>query len=270
MNTGSQVASLPRFKAPGLVALVVILGFAFVAAVLVPGLELAGELTDSTMALKYVGQQQRNPTLVRASLDAMRDRLTNRGYIQESLDQLRDASAKLDAAIGDMTSSRTPSLLAFAGLGASGEPVAGRHAAMLRDLWAKQRETLTPLLGFKGVPYEDNEATGTALNEAGHQLEHDVNAAIRTAKRSVPGLDDTLTAIVADLQSSSQQAATRLRLVMLTGLLIAAVLVTLVTLLLLARKRQDASLRAARQQTADIFAHRERRLVPARSKLDHR
>jgi len=40
---------------------------------------------------------------------------------------------------------------------------------------------------------------------------------------------------------------------MLTGLFIAIVLAALVTTLLLARQRQDASLRQARQQTADIL-----------------
>jgi len=108
-------------------------------------------------------------------------------------------------------------------------------------------------LKFKGVPYQDNESTGSVLNESGKQLERDVSGAIRASKRVIPLLDSELTAIVTDLQTGNARSATKLRLVMLTGLFIAIVLAALVTTLLLARQRQDASLRQARQQTADIL-----------------
>jgi HPt (histidine-containing phosphotransfer) domain-containing protein/PAS domain-containing protein len=247
-------SAFPRFSAGGLVVLVVILAFSFVAIVLIPGLELASELADSTVALKFVGQQQRNPAVIHASLDSMHDRLTTRGYIQESLDQLRDSAGKLDAGLHDMNAPRAASWFALAGdTGAKGEPIAGKHAAVLRELWSKEQESLDPMLKFKGVPYQDNESTGTALNESGKQLERDVAAAIRTSKRIIPLIDNELTAIVTELQAGNARSATELRFVMLTGLLIAIVLAALVTTLLLARQRQDTSLRQARQQTADIL-----------------
>src|ERR1700722_13430090 len=83
----------------GLLVLVVILGMSFVAVVLVPGLELASEVAESSTALKLLGDQQRHPTLIRASLEAVHDRLGSRGYIQESLDELRASSTQLDAAL---------------------------------------------------------------------------------------------------------------------------------------------------------------------------
>jgi two-component system chemotaxis sensor kinase CheA len=244
---------ITRFSAGSLVVLVVILAISFVAVVLVPGLELASELADSTLALKFVGQQQRDPALIHASLDAMHDRLTNRAYIQESLDQLRDSAAKLDAGLREINAPRPASWFAMAGSGAKGEPLAGKHAAALRDLWSKEQELLDPILKFKGVPYQDTESTGTVLNEGGKILERDVAAAIRSSKRVIPLIDNELTAIVGELQAGNARSATQLRLVMVTGLLIAIVLAGLVTILLLARQRQDASLREARQQTADIL-----------------
>jgi two-component system chemotaxis sensor kinase CheA len=254
MNLRFLSALAPRFSAGGLVVLVVILAVSFVAVVLIPGLELASELASSTVALKFVGQQQRNPALIHASLDSMHDRLTNRGYIQESLDQLRDAATKLDAGLHDMNAQRSASWFALTGdTSARGAPIAGKHAAALRELWAKEQESLEPILKFKGVPYQDNESTGTVLNDVGKQLERDVTAASRASKRLIPLIDNELTAVVADLQTASARSATQLRLVMLTGLLIAVVLAGFVTILLLARKRQDASLREARQQTADIL-----------------
>jgi HPt (histidine-containing phosphotransfer) domain-containing protein len=251
----SRIAkALPRLSPSGLMVLVIILAFSFVAIVLIPGLELASELADTSIALKFAGQQQRNPALIRASLESMHDRLTNRGYIQESLDQLRDASAKLDAGLREMNAPRAASWFALSGdTGAKGEPISGKHAVPLRDSWSTLQEALQPLLKFTGVPYQDNESTGTVLNEGGKQLERDVTTALRVGRRTIPQLDAELGAIVTDLQARNARSATELRFVMLTGLLIAIVLGVLVGILLLARKRQDASLREARQQTADIL-----------------
>jgi two-component system chemotaxis sensor kinase CheA len=260
MNSRVAKAKMPRLSAGGLVVLVIILAFSFVAVVLIPGLELASELADSTLTLKFVGQQQRHPALIRASLDAMHDRLTNRGYIQESLDQLRDASTKLDAGLREMNAPLPPGWLSMTGgsystdgAAASGESISGKHATALRDLWSKEKESLAPLLKFQGVPYQDNESTGTVLNESGKQLERDVSAAIRVSRRVVPLIDNELTAIVNELQTGNARSATQLRFVMLVGLLIAVALAALVTILLLARQRQDATLREARQQTSDIL-----------------
>jgi two-component system chemotaxis sensor kinase CheA len=254
MNSRIAKALIPRLSPGGLMVLVIVLAFSFVAIVLIPGLELASELADTSVALKFAGQQQRNPAIIRAALESMHDRLTNRGYIQESLDQLRDASAKLDAGLSEMNAPRPASWFALSGdTAAKGEPISGKHAAPLIDLWSALQEALQPLVKFTGVPYQDNETTGTVLNEGGKQLERDVTAALRVGRRTIPQLDAELAAIVTDLQTRNARSATELRLVMLTGLLIAIVLGVLVATLLLARQRQEASLREARQQTADIL-----------------
>jgi two-component system, chemotaxis family, sensor kinase CheA len=254
MNRRLASSLVPRLTGGGLVVMVVILAFAFVAVVLIPGVELSSELADTTGALKFLGQQQRNPALIHASLDSMHDHLTTRGYIQESLDQLREAASKLDAGMHEMNAPRSASWFALSGdTSAKGEPIAGKHAAVLRELWSKEQESLEPILKFQGVPYQDNESTGTALNESGKQLERDVAASIRVSKRLIPLIDNEINAIVSDLQTGNARSAIELRLVMLTGLLIAIVLAALVSILLLARQRQDASLRQARQQTADIL-----------------
>ena len=238
----------------GLLVMVVILGLSFVAIVLVPGLELAGEVAQSSTALKLLGEQQRHPTLIRASLESVHDRLGTRGYIQESLDQLRDSSSKLDTALHEMTVERAGSWFALlADTSATGAPIAGKHAAQLLDAWSRERVVLNPVLAYHGVPYQDNESTGTHLNESGRDLDRDVNAALRASRHTLPLLDKEFTDIAAELQSSNVRSATQLRLVMLSGLLIALALVVLVTILLGARQRQESSLREARQQTTDIL-----------------
>jgi two-component system chemotaxis sensor kinase CheA len=254
MNPRSMKSLIQRVTPGGLIVLVVVLGFSFVATVLIPGLELAGEVVDSTVALKFVSEQQRYPTIIRATLDSLHDRLNARSYIQESVDQVRDAANKLDKALPVMNAARPANWFALTGdTGAVAESIAGKHAAVLGSLWQREHEALKPVLGYGGVPYDDNESTGTVLNESGRQLERDVTAAIRTSRHALPLLDTELSAIAADLQSTNAQAARQLRLVMLGGLAIAAVLVALVITLLSARQRQDDSLRQARQQTADIL-----------------
>src|SRR5271168_4528167 len=136
--TSRVIKVLSQLGTPaGLLIMVVILGMSFVAVVLVPGLELASEVADSSTALKLLGEQERHPTLIRASLESMRERLGDRGYIQESLDQLRTSSSKLDAAIHEMTLARPVGWFSLmADTGAVGAPIAGKHKALLLDSWA--------------------------------------------------------------------------------------------------------------------------------------
>ncbi len=254
MNWRSLKSFIPAFSPVGLGALVAVLGMTFLTTVLIPGIELASELVESTAALKLVADQQRYPTLLQSSLEVMRDRLNNRGYLQEAADQLRDAVQKVDAALPAMTAPRPASWFALAGdTGATAESIAGRSGAQLRELWAREQAVLEPLVGFSGVPYKDSESTGTALNDNGRQLERDIAAAARTSHHVLPELDALLLQISARLQSGNVQAAKELQLVLFMGLLIAAVLVLLVLLMIGARQRQDASLREARQQTMDIL-----------------
>jgi two-component system chemotaxis sensor kinase CheA len=254
MNSRLVRALSPLATPAALLVLVVVLGFGFLAVVLVPGLELASEVAESSTALKLLGDEQRHPTLIRAALESVHDRLGDRGYVQESLDQLRASSSKLDAALHEMTVPRPVSWFALtADTGATGTSIAGKHAAQLLDNWAREQVVLKPILAFQGVPYQDNESTGTVLNDSGRELDRDVNAALRTSRHVLPVLDSELTAIAGELQTTNLRSATQLRLVMLSGMFIAVALVVLVTVLLGARQRQDSSLRQARQQTADIL-----------------
>ncbi len=264
MNSRLAKVVRPLLTPAGLLVLVVVLGVSFVAIVLIPGLELAGEVAESSTAIKLLGEQQRHPTLIRASLEAVHDRLGTRGYVQESLDDLRASTTKLEAALHEMTAPPPPSWFSLTGDSFSantdkdttvttGASLAGKHAALLLDSWAKELVVLNPVIAYHGVPYLDNESTGTALNDSGRELELRVNAALRTSRHVLPVLDSEFAAIAAELQSSNVRSATQLRLVMLSGLLIAVALVVLVTVLLSARQRQESSLRQARQQTMDIL-----------------
>jgi len=254
MKSRLMKALSPLLTPAGLLIMVVILGLSFVAIVLVPGLELASEVAESSTALKLLGEEQRHPALIRAALESIHDRLGTRSYVQDSLDELRTSSSKLDAALHEMTVPRSVSWFALtADTGATGAPMAGKHTALLLDSWARELVVLNPVLAYRGVPYQDNESTGTVMNDSGRDLERSVNAALRTSRHVLPMLDNEFTAIAAELQATNLRSATELRFVMLSGLVIAIALVVLVTVLLSARQRQENNLLQARQQTMDIL-----------------
>jgi len=245
---------LSRLTPRALATLAAVLGLGFVAAVLVPGFELATELANTTAALKLIGEQQRYPDLIRTSLDIVHDRLSAHGYVEAPLDQLRDAVKRFDDAQSVMEGAQRAGWFdASTESAAFAQPNVARRAASLRALWRPERQSLEPLIRFVEVPYQDDEVTGTALNETGRGLVRDVNTAVRGARRLLPAIDAELATISSELQTQNTRSAMQLRFVMLGGLSIAAVLVLLVTVLLSARGRQAHSLREARQQTEDIL-----------------
>ncbi len=254
MMSGLRTDLAARLTPRVLAALVALLGLGFVAAVLVPGFELASELADTTAALKFVGEQQRYPDLIRTSLETLHDRLNARGYVEAPLEQLRDAVHKFDEAQSVMERARPKGWFdTSSDTAAFVQPGEARHTAELRTLWRPERESLEPLLRFATVPYQDDEASGTRLNDEGRELLRDANAAVRSARRLLPAIDGELAVIGDDLQARNTHSAMRLRIVMLAGLAVAVALVLVVAALLTARRRQAHSLREARQQTEDIL-----------------
>ena len=138
MSSRSLKSFIPTLSPEGLAVLVVILGMSFVATVLIPGIELAGELVESSAALKLVADQQRYPIVIQSSLEVMRDRLNNRGYLQESVEQLRDAIQKLDEALPLLMAARPASWFGLAGDTGTADSIAGRtRRAIARSLGAR-------------------------------------------------------------------------------------------------------------------------------------
>lgn len=245
---------LERISPRALTAVVFLLGLSFVATVLVPGLQLATDMSNTTAALKFIGEQQRAPDVIRTSLEAVRDRLGARDYMQAPLDELRKAVAQWEAAQRAMEHAQPAGWFETANeTAAFADRAATLRIANLRQLWRPEREALEPVILFDGVPYQDSEATGTILNDNGHQLGRDVATAVRATHRLLPPFDAELAMMSADLQARNAYSATRLRVVMLAGLLIASALVVLVALLLGARRRQAESVRLAREQTENIL-----------------
>src|SRR5258705_11218457 len=97
MNSRLAKVVRPLLTPAGLLILAVVLGVSFVAIVLIPGLELAGEVAESSTALKLLGEKHRHPTVIRHSLQAVHDGLGTRAYVQEHLVHQRTSTSNLEA-----------------------------------------------------------------------------------------------------------------------------------------------------------------------------
>jgi len=235
--------------------LLIVFGAALAGAVLIPGFELATELGDSTQALKFVAEQQRNADFLRVSLDSVHDRLASRGYIQPPINRLKDGTKRFDAAMQALAQARPATLLSSLSKdGASiAVPTMLQHADAIQDIWTRERHVLEPILSFEGIPYRDSEATGTELNDKGRRLADYVESATPATRHALALFDKQPAQIGAELQASNARAATELRIIMLTGILIGVLLVLGVVVLLRARRKQARNLREARRQTEDIL-----------------
>src|SRR5450631_379207 len=98
-----------------LAVLAALLGLSFIATVLVPGFELATDLADGSVSLRWISEQQRDLASIPASLNALHDRLDTRGYIEDALGQLHKLAESLDTALG--------------------APAAAKRSLALRSLW---------------------------------------------------------------------------------------------------------------------------------------
>ena len=134
----------------------------------------------------------------------MRDRLTNRGYLQESVDQLNDATKKFGEAVQLMTTPRPGGWLGVGMPGSVGDSIAGNRPRRCAMPGGRSSARVQPVLAFNGVPYADSESEGTVLNATGRQLEHDLTAAIRISRHSLPELEAELSAVGASCRRATR------------------------------------------------------------------
>jgi two-component system chemotaxis sensor kinase CheA len=234
--------------------LITAISIAFVAAVLLPGLRLANTLANNSTALKFVGEQRRYPSAIQSEIESVQDRLNSRGYVQAPLDQVRADADSLTSGINAMTHAQPTGWFDAANSTAAlAGPAVQQHVAALRTTWESYRSLLEPLIRYHGLPYQDNESSGASLNATGKTLVANANYALHEARRTIPQIDAELGKIGHQLQLDNTRAIADLRLVMFTGLSIAAVLVLLVVLLQVARQGQETMVRDAQLQSENIF-----------------
>jgi two-component system chemotaxis sensor kinase CheA len=225
-----------------------ILALAFLVGVLAPAWYFAGRLVENNTAVRAIGELQQQPSRMQAALNSIQDRLRARGFVRDSIEQLKRATTQFEAS--------TASLKAGGGVtigGLGGDDDVQATITEMTQAWKKYQPALAPVADFTSIPYSDSEREGTQLNMDGRELQRAVTNAATQARAYTPVLEKNLAQIIAGLQSSSDSLATALRSVVLIGVGLAAALAALVGYLSLARGKQAAAALAARQQTEDIL-----------------
>ncbi|HEU5137084.1 MAG TPA: ATP-binding protein [Steroidobacteraceae bacterium] len=225
-----------------------ILALAFLVGVLAPAWYFAGRLVENNTAVRTIGELQQQPSRMQAALNSIQDRLRARGFVRDSIEQLKRATAQFEASTSSLKSGGSVSIGGFG----SDDDVQATITEMTQA-WKKYQPALAPVANFSSIPYSDSEREGTQLNMDGRELQRAVTEAVSQARAYTPVLEKNLAQIIAGLQSSSDSLATALRSVVLIGVGLAAALAALVGYLSLARGKQAAAALAARQQTEDIL-----------------
>src|SRR3954462_8265468 len=225
-----------------------ILALAFLVGVLAPAWYFAGRLVDNNTAVRAIGELQQQPSRMQAALNSIQDRLRARGFVRDSIEQLKRATSQFESATASIQGGGS----SIGGFG-NDDDVRSTIEEMTKA-WKKYQPALTPVANFTSIPYSDSEREGTTLNMDGRELQRQVTNAVTQARAYTPALEKNLVQIITGLQSSSDSLATALRTVVLIGVGLAGALAALVGYLSLARGKQAAAAAAARQQTEDILS----------------
>jgi two-component system chemotaxis sensor kinase CheA len=226
-----------------------VLALAFLVGVLAPAWYFAGRLVENNTAVRAIGELQQQPSRMQTALNSIQDRLRARGFVRDSIEQLKRATAQFEAS--------TSSLKAGTGVrigGIGGDDDVQKTIDEMNAAWKKYKPALDPVANFTAIPYSDSEREGTQLNMDGRELQKAVTHSVSQARIYTPQLEKNLAQIISGLQSSSDALATALRSVVLIGVGLAGALAALVGYLSLARGKQAAAAAAARQQTEDILS----------------
>ena len=70
-----------------------ILALAFLVGVLAPAWYFAGRLVENNTAVRAIGELQQQPSRMQAALNSIQDRLRARGFVRDSIEQLKRATA---------------------------------------------------------------------------------------------------------------------------------------------------------------------------------
>ncbi len=212
---------------------------AFIGLVLLPGYRLANQLAADTAALKVASEQRGQPAAIARSLVAIRDRLGSGVYVAQALRDLGTSIGEFDRGLTQLRQS------------------AAGDSAELREIdsvWSAYRQALVPVSGFKGLPYRDSDSAGVQLNAPGQRLLKDARQAIKVSHEATEGLNSALSSVSTSLEQQVVTASATLRTLMITGVVFAALLLTLLAYFQWLKARHERIAVEARNQTRDILS----------------
>ncbi len=221
---------------------VVTVGIGFLVAVvmgvvLLVGSRLATQVTVDVQALQTASSLQAYPAILDEQLSALRDRLEERSYAAQALADLKATSASLNRDLAQLGAAR---------LGRS------EDLTQATQLWHQYAPVLDPVTSFTGEPYVDTDA-GSNFSRAGREHYASVKQAQLFARENSQQLHALLGSLASRLQSEATSEASRLRLLLSGGVLVAVLLGIAAAYLQVTRARHERAAREAEEQTRDIL-----------------
>jgi len=206
--------------------------------VLVMGFRLATHMRANIGALQTASTLQIYPQEISHQLNSLRDRLEVRAYSGQALADLQATVKRFDQMLNE--------------LGVSAEADSPQlHRAL--QLWHQYAPVLDPVLSFNAQPYVDSDTAGSSLSREGRQYYAEVKRAQLFASDSAGALQGQLAALAATLQRTCSDAAARLRMLLLAGVLAALALAGAAGYFRLTRSSHERAAREAQEQTRDIL-----------------
>jgi two-component system chemotaxis sensor kinase CheA len=207
-------------------------------AVLIMGFRLATHMRANIASLQTASTLQTYPEEISHQLNTLRDRLEVRAYSGQALADLQGTVRRFDQMLNELSV-------------ASGGNSPQLHRALL--VWHQYAPVLDPVLSFSGQPYVDSDTAGSSLSREGRQYYAEVKRGQLFASDSGGQLQAQLAALAATLQRTCSDAAARLRMLLLAGVLAALALAGAAGYFRLTRSSHERAAREAQEQTRDIL-----------------
>src|SRR3954466_14652623 len=125
-----------------------ILALAFLVGVLAPAWYFAGRLVDNNTAVRAIGELQQQPSRMQAALNSIQDRLRARGFVRDSIEQLKRATSQFQVSTATLTAGGGVSI---GGIG--GDDDVQNTITEMTAAWKKYKPALDPVANFTSIPY---------------------------------------------------------------------------------------------------------------------
>ncbi|MGH8261089.1 MAG: ATP-binding protein, partial [Steroidobacteraceae bacterium] len=205
--------------------------------VLLVGSRLATRVTIDVAALQTASGLETYPSVLDQQIGQLRDRLEERAYSGQALSDLRATTESFERDIERLEASR---------IGHS------RELTQSLRLWRDFGPVLDPVTSFSGQPYIDTDQ-GSSFSPQGREHYANVKRAQLFARETSPRLHRLLAALSSRLQQNATAEASRLRLLLSGGVLVALLLAAIAAYLQITRARHERAAREAEEQTRDIL-----------------
>ena len=213
--------------------LVLTMGF-----VLIFGFRLATQMRASVQGLQTASTLQTYPETITRQLNALRDRLEARAYSGQALADLKVTVKKFDKELE--------------ALGAGGY-LQSQELDQALLLWHQYGPVVNPVVDFQGQAYVDSDDAGSSFSKDGRAHYANVKQAQLFATENARRLQQQLATVATTLQTTSGDAASQLRTLLLLGVAATIILTAAAGYFQITRSRHERAAQEAQEQTRDIL-----------------